>query len=544
MQKVYLLLFLLALLTACQNNDRTCIDRAEQLLDAQPDSALSLLDQIDRPDRLEDGWKARYWFATAEAHQRLGLAMTEDSLVRFARDYYRTKEPQDTARLYQSEKRLAGYLWWKGEKKEAYSLLEQLLDRSRRDGNEAERARLLFLLSDYAATDNRFRESRLWLEELISLTDDESFRMMLYNTLGVLCFYLDDEQGVVHAFDTLPSLARTHTDSLFLWEYAQRNYADLLSDFGRQDRAIALQEEVLRHVENNTVRAQAYASLSRYYLNKGDKERAHCYLQHADSLAATSSLSNADRNYLLMQHLANDYARSGLLRIKEFILFNNNWQDAMDRAAKTDQARQHTNRMLAERNLRLEIARQRGQMQLMALTFVCLLFVASLLLYIRRKRRLQAEKEEEVETLRRLLGDAVRSNEKDDNFFKRIILQQLGIIRLVATNPTAANQQLLQRMRQITDKEVDVDTLLDWNDLYRTIDYLYDGFHTLLVSRHASVLNEKEIQLCCLLRANFSTKEISTVTQQSVRTIYQRKSVIRQKLQMEEKEDIVEFLGR
>jgi hypothetical protein len=47
----------------------------------------------------------------------------------------------------------------------------------------------------------------------------------------------------------------------------------------------------------------------------------------------------------------------------------------------------------------------------------------------------------------------------------------------------------------------------------------------------------------CLLGANFSTKEISIVSGQGVRTVYQRKSVIRQKLGMEEKGDIVEYLS-
>ena len=60
----------------------------------------------------------------------------------------------------------------------------------------------------------------------------------------------------------------------------------------------------------------------------------------------------------------------------------------------------------------------------------------------------------------------------------------------------------------------------------------------------AGRLSEKEIQLCCLLCAGFSTKEISVVTQQSVRTIYQRKTDIRHKLGMDEKEDIVAFIQR
>jgi ribosome assembly protein YihI (activator of Der GTPase) len=120
------------------------------------------------------------------------------------------------------------------------------------------------------------------------------------------------------------------------------------------------------------------------------------------------------------------------------------------------------------------------------------------------------------------------------------MLQQLGVIRHAAANPTAANQQLLQRMTDIASGEVNVDTLLNWDDLYKTIDSVYDGYYSRLCSRHGLQLNEKDIQLCCLLKANFSTKEISFVTQQSVRTVYQRKTQVRQKLGLEEKEDIAE----
>jgi len=61
---------------------------------------------------------------------------------------------------------------------------------------------------------------------------------------------------------------------------------------------------------------------------------------------------------------------------------------------------------------------------------------------------------------------------------------------------------------------------------------------------YGDILAEKDIQLCCLLTADFSTKEISVVTRQSVRTVYQRKTTIRQKLNLDEKENIVDFLTR
>ena len=162
--------------------------------------------------------------------------------------------------------------------------------------------------------------------------------------------------------------------------------------------------------------------------------------------------------------------------------------------------------------------------------------------------------EERIETLNRLLADATKGDSEpgttgnvnqeveDGQFFRKILLQQLGIIRLVATQPTSQNQDLLRRISGITNRELPVESLLVWEDLYPVIDRIYDGFYTQMNRRFGSVLIDKEQQLCCLLCAEFSTKEISVVTQQSIPTIYQRKTNIRKKLGMGEKEDIVSFI--
>ena len=50
--------------------------------------------------------------------------------------------------------------------------------------------------------------------------------------------------------------------------------------------------------------------------------------------------------------------------------------------------------------------------------------------------------------------------------------------------------------------------------------------------------------LCCLLKAGSWTKEIMLVTQQSLQTVYQRKSSIRKKTGMPEKADIAAHIDR
>ena len=42
---------------------------------------------------------------------------------------------------------------------------------------------------------------------------------------------------------------------------------------------------------------------------------------------------------------------------------------------------------------------------------------------------------------------------------------------------------------------------LVWSDLYKTIDMVHDGFYTRVSQKYGNILNEKELQLCCLLKA-------------------------------------------
>lgn len=170
--------------------------------------------------------------------------------------------------------------------------------------------------------------------------------------------------------------------------------------------------------------------------------------------------------------------------------------------------------------------------------------------YIRNRRDKLLEAEEKLESLQQLLREAATTEHSTDNatpdshFFRKILLQQLGLIRLMATTPTEQNQELLQQMSRIANDNLPADTLLVWEDLYPLIDAVYAYFYTRLTQLADGRLSEKEVQLCCLLCAGFSTKEISVVTRQSVRTIYQRKTTIRHALGMDEKDDIVDYINR
>ena len=92
-----------------------------------------------------------------------------------------------------------------------------------------------------------------------------------------------------------------------------------------------------------------------------------------------------------------------------------------------------------------------------------------------------AEEESDIKSISSNADELERPKSDDDAFFKKILLQQLGIIRLVASTPTNQNQALLKRISGISGGEIPTNSLLVWSDLYPVIDRLYDNFHTRLM---------------------------------------------------------------
>ena len=224
--------------------------------------------------------------------------------------------------------------------------------------------------------------------------------------------------------------------------------------------------------------------------------------------------------------------------------YNNQWQDNDYIRYRVAEAKERSMSDLREQVLRQKLAKQRQTILIIGLVGVVLgLCLLSVYLY-RRRQRMLLEKEEEIETLRNMLASADKSDDKES--VRKLMLQQLGVIKTIAGTPTEANQQLLARLMALNEETANA--LIDWPSIYQTIDLVYDGFYTRLVQKYGAtdqsndpahpILNEKELQLCCLLKADFSTKEINMLTRQSLQTIYQRKTQVRQKLSLAEAEDI------
>ncbi len=566
-------------MSACANGDVQRVQKAEELLTVNRDSAMAILREVVRPDQLPEESKALYWFCVADIRANTMQSLSEDSMICWAAQYFRNRWLQDGA--YEDYMMKAGmeeafYWWWNDNKEKAQQVLQRqqryAAEIAAKKGEHIWEVILLRISAELAMLDYDYERVRDYTEALIHLGDEKAIHLdevvRVYNGMAITYFYLGEYDKMEECFEK--AIAQT-SDSAFIVNVVRRNYADLLGEIGQTDRAIQMLEELtgLYRQADNWLQVESLYSLARMWLEKGDKQRAERYMHEAEDMFAqykeSSDFTPATEAVILAHNQVFEYASKGSYRIFPLVEYLNHWQDKDYIRYRVAEAKERSMSDLREQVLRQQLAKQRQTILIVGLVCVvlglCLLFVY---LY-RRRQRLLLEKEEEIETLKGIINkglsdkvpsDQVQSTKEADGNVRKLMLQQLGVIKTIAGTPTEANQHLLARLMALNEEKAAA--LIDWSSIYQTIDLVYDGFYTRLVEKYGDkgqsdqglnasdketkyqgpVLNEKEIQLCCLLKADFSTKEINMLTRQSMQTIYQRKTQIRQKLNLAEAEDI------
>ena len=534
-------------LAACAEalpSQRIQIEKAEQMLQQNAEEAIALLRSVKDPEILPDSLRARFALAMGQAHYNAHWVMNEDSLLLYALDYYGRPDVRDTLQLLRTYKLAAHYFYDSERYKEATEMMAEGNRIAALRGDTAARLDLLRSVANIGEGNDDFEGLIRLQKQLIAIEPDSTRRYSNYNSLAISYYCANQNDSALLALRKATECLYTSADSLKALYYVMRNYADILSDSGKNQEAINLQRHSLQEYKEtkHPFESLSYYALSRYFLNMGQVDSARYYIQMGDSVRSPyidQDLSLA--NFYLVQKTLMNYIDSRSFTIRDVAFFSNRLYNNFIRDQRVIAQKGKVQLLLQQQNMNLQLEKQKERTFFVGVVALCILLLLTVVWYLQRRKHLLVEKEEELEALRRLLheteGDESGNNDK---FVKKMLLQQLGLIRIVATNPSSDHQELLV----LANKDVAVDDLLVWSDLYKTIDMVHDGFYTRICQKYGNILNEKELQLCCLLKSDFSTKEISVVIQQSIRTVYQRKTVIRQKLGMEEKEDIAEFLSK
>lgn len=547
------LIIILIIAIGCSRTNRLndSLNEAEHLISANELFASNnLLDSIGAYiDEMPDSMKARYYYLHALSNKKSRLPLSEDITLRHSVRYYRSTG--DSVNRQQCEilygKALIDAHIEEGRIGSMY--LDSIINASLIKNDTATAIEILTnFYSTYQESNSFLADEIIYLlhrlHNLNAVLDSRMSFDFNYNQLFGL-YYLGSENkqrrdSSIIFFENALRTCSTPADSSALYSFVLRNYIAALTEARQSHKAIELCRQLIADSAQHS--KIAYLDLAMAHIQAGNADSAGQYLDSLERNIPWYTLQRDNLGYIYSaMRLLQEYNTTGHYSMHEFNKLNDYNSGSLKFALDRLKQSQRTQRVNANRELKLRIDRQKRNNWLMLFGIALITVTGGIVFYIKRHSRIIAEKEDQIEsllsTVRKLETDST-----DNNAIKRTMLQQLGILKLVASNPTTANQELLQAIISVANREVDTDSLLDWDDIYRTMDYVYDRFYSKLRDMYGDILNEQEIRLCCLLKSGFSTKEIMLLTQQSLQTVYQRKSSIRKKTGMPEKTDIPEFI--
>lgn len=519
-----------------QHYDRIISD-AERIADEYPDSALSLLEAVDPGKLTHDSIKAKYYYVLATAHDAQGHIALSDSMISFSNDYFGER---DLRRGIRSATLLASYKFRIGERATALKMLDSLAALTNvPDSFLIEPLRARVDLGTYYGSN----ESQL--KRLMAIDKDERWTTNYKYLLYFDFLFSGKNDSALVILDEI--IGRTAPDgdeeTKFRYDYERMG---VLAELGRYQECLVKADSLMNEPVGTSVKHYFYLWKSLALLNMHDVAAATQELAAADNFARV--IPEDERGYFnsfaCVIHSVLDYQKMGRLSLIPLARINNSQRDNLFEAQ--DLRQEAARRALEIENQRLVIKAKSDRQTAVLIIVVlgALLVSGALIWYALNKKRKALEALERNEILQKLIDESksIKPDSSVNESLRRAMLQQLGIIKMVAETPTEQNRDML---RKISSVENGADgSLVNWKNVYEMIDNLYSGFYSRLHNQYGSVLTEKEEQIIALMVAGFSTKEISVISGQTVSTIYVRKSSVRKKLGVPEKEDIVAFLRR
>ena len=519
------------------------LDNTENLMRSNPDSALSILDAIDPSELKQDSLQAKYHYLRGYIHLSRNRSMIGDSLIRVAHEYYRGK---DVVRDVRSGMVLAWYKFWVGDTPGALTMLDSLSSLQDVPDSvmvQTPRARVLLGASEYQGRPLIPYAKRLHKLETDTMRKIEA-RYMLLSAYE----YAGETDSALYLVDELIDYARANKwgDKQFIFELER---AQLLTENGRSAESDELIRDIFRKAgPDNGAADLLYFQHAINALNAGDINRAARNLALADSVA--SKLRKDDdayyRSYSNLLNAIIDFKQSGRIKLMHINSLNNRQNERFNRVKASQWESEHGALRQQNRALTLKAESEHKTVIILVISLVSLVIIAGSIWIIRTRRLRERENEERIEALQKMVDEYKDAPVQQDSEIKTsgalrgAMLKQLGIIRMVAETPTEQNREMLRKISSI-EGETNGE-LVDWANVFEMIDSLYSGFYGKLHNKYGGSLTLKEEQIIVLMVAGFSTKEISVITGQTTSTIYVRKTSIRKKLGVPEKEDIVRFL--
>ncbi len=533
-------LFVIAL-SACNDSSKLAtIRQAEMLMQEQPDSALRMLQTINRHS-LRGKTLARYALIYSIAQDKSGLDVTNDSLLRIAYEYY-SLHPSDS--LYaRSQYYMGKYLWLTAQMDSAYTCLLKAKNTSEKKQDyytaylATDRMRRIAQRSDTALCMNLSKEAYRYYVKCRPINPVNEVYLLI--GIGESYRRRSDGDSTLYFYNIALNKAKLTGDSIVMASVYQNisNYYYSIKVF-----------DVALDYAHKAVQFQQYLDrsltklLALCYTENGEFDKARQYVA-----ALSSSKSKEDQLVVLnIRHRLSTKTGDADAAQDYFI-------SACEVAADMYLSTQKEKLELHDKNMHEEMERQqaesRGKIFALCFCFSIVLLVLIVWLFLKYHRAKKVEKELFRAEKARLLAEETMLRQEKEH--KEQIMERT---RFYVKNMVSILQEVEQyRMRQKKQKEKDKHDIskskdehkeetrlklkLDdkaWAEIQAYLEACEGSFVTRFKEKYPDI-SDSDFRLCMLLRCGFSNPELEqvySITAQSVKT---KQLFLKDKLGIEDK---------
>ncbi len=462
------------------------------------------------------------------------------------------------------------------------------------------------LLGNINLAQNNYIEALVLYQECLDNSKENNFSQLtphLYNNLGELYLEIEDYDDAQNYFDIAYEIFTDQNDE-YNAAHSLSNICKIQNIFGDDDQAIRGYLECIKGFsinENWEDIAFTYNSISEIYLDNQEYDQAEKYINLAlntienesgtysgpSSFYKTRIYTTASKilynNGKLKE--STDYAHksiklayansfkkniyenakilskiydkknqidSALAYNKIYIKYNEDYQREYDVKYITQLKMQYQfDEILKEKELediQKEEANKRRELIYIGISIITILAVIIfILLYynqksktakiLLKKENLELEKaklNQDIDYKKKELASNMMYLIEKNEFITTIARKLIDLKPSVKKDNRDIIQQLINELKQNSSAKI-------WDEFELRFKEVHSGFYDALHQKFPD-LSPNEIKICAFLRLNMSTKEISAITHQSIKSLNMARFRLRKKLNIDRDENLIAFL--
>jgi tetratricopeptide (TPR) repeat protein len=543
---IYIYLSTLILGVSCQRqetNIESLLEKANLVLDSQPDSTLTILEEIPNPQSLKKSLYYEYYLVQIQAKYKSYRDITADTLVFAIRDYYTNRnniEKTAMATFY------SGRIFQ--ERKEYKKALQQFLY-TRQILAQSENLNLKGLCQN--AIGDMYSKQLLEEKAIIEykLSREYFHQAKEFKNEIIVCNLIGNSLLIKGKTDSAFAYYNEALDLATKYDYKKQqasirmNMGVAYRETGNWQQAENHFKQALEYSTDSVYRAKLAANFADIYQQQGKNDSAIVYLQKALNLLPREQnnfvAANIFKRWSAVEENKKNYAEA----LEKHKLYSKHVAKIIkdnENAAILEMEKKYNFQLIENQNKQLLIDKQR----ILLLSLGLLLFLALLFLLMLRRTILKERKLKEAERKIYQMKEMARNFNEKENSYRNVLIQHFEILKKAALlegymkeNEKGNSTYLLQKFNEVVYGEKS----LNWDVLYQTLNKLGEGIFDRIKTNYPQ-LNESEFRICCLAYVDFDNAEIALLLNYRINTVEVKKSSIRKKLEIKAFGSIQDFL--